>query len=260
MKKKKILMIYPGQLIHFRYGNNFPVKQQLLSLFSYLKAHGVSEIEILDLGVEIREDIKVEEDVVEFERRCEQLIGCYKFDIACISCFTTFNYTASVLVGKLCRKINPNANIVVGGWHGQLCPEDFLESKGIFDFLVVGQGEKILLDIVKGKIEKNDEKTRLVYGENLATEDYNTFDYEFSDYILHCQSLKDTENITTIEFNLSQQCPYECSYCANNLLDDRKWAAFNVEKSLKQIDRAISVFENLTVITINEAIFGFEKK
>ena len=253
-------MIYPGQLINFERGNDFPVKQQLLSLFSYLKAHGVGEIEILDLGVEIGEDIKAKEDVVEFERRCVQLIGGYKFDIVCISCFTTFNYTASVLVGKLCREINPNANIIVGGWHGQLCPEDFLESKGIFDFLVVGQGEKILLDIAKGKIEKNDEKTRLVYGKNLVMEDYNTFDYEFSDYILHCQSVKNTENITTIEFNLSQQCPYDCSFCANNLLDNRKWVAFSVEKSLKQIDRAISVFENLKVVTIHDPVFGFEKK
>ena len=160
-KKKRILMIYPGQLINFERGNDFPVKQQLLSLFSYLKAHGVNEIEILDLGVEIGEDIKAEDDVVEFERRCVQLIGHYNFDIVCISCFTTFNYTASVLVGKLCRKINPNANIVVGGWHGQLCPEDFLESKGIFDFLVVGQGEKILLDIAMGKNRKKCRKNQV---------------------------------------------------------------------------------------------------
>ena len=111
-----------------------------------------------------------------------------------------------------------------------------------------------------GKIKKNDKKPRLVYGKNLTTEDYNTFDYEFSDYILHCQSVKNTENITTIEFNLSRQCPYECSFCANNLLDNRKWVAFSVEKSLKQIDRAISVFENLTLITINEPVFAFEKK
>ena len=36
--------------------------------------------------------------------------------------------------------------------------------------------------------------------------------------------------------------------------------AFSVEKSLKQIDSAISVFKNLNLITINEPVFAFEKK
>ena len=114
-KKKRILMIYPGQLINFERGNDFPLKQQLLSLFSYLKAHGVNEIEILDLGVEIGEDIKAEDDVVEFERRCVQLIGHYNFDIVCISCFTTFNYTASILVGKSVPPAQPVACVALKG-------------------------------------------------------------------------------------------------------------------------------------------------
>ena len=257
---KKVLLIYPGQVLVSTYGDTLQIKSSLLNLLSYLRTKGVADVEILDLALEHGKPVRTEEDLASFHRMCEEKLGEYDFDIVGISCFSTFNYLSSVLVASLCKRSAPGALIVVGGWHCLVRPRDFDLSPGVFDFVVQGEGEKTLLQIIEGRVPSRGEGVTVVRGEPLNGNDYAGFEYDFEAYKTHCRSLLNAPKVESVEFNLSRQCPFTCSFCDNRALGYQGWNVFSVEKSIGLVDKAVAAFEGLKSITFNEAVFGLDKR
>jgi radical SAM superfamily enzyme YgiQ (UPF0313 family) len=276
---KRTLLIYPGNLLLFNAGNCKEIKGALLNLHSYLKSHGIREVNILDLALELENYFskekeldffkrmvwlsntdKAETEIGNFRKVCIQILDEYDYDVVGISCYSIYNYQTSMIIGELCRKKNPDAIIVVGGWHCLGHPEDFFEPPGIFDFVVAGEGEKVLLDIVNGNIKKNEQFPEIIKGIPLDTGECEKHDYDFEEYLSDCKSVKKSIGIDELNINLSRRCPFKCSFCENRLIECGEWSAFSVEKCIKIIDNAIDVFPNLKTITFNEAVFGLKKQ
>jgi radical SAM superfamily enzyme YgiQ (UPF0313 family) len=157
--------------------------------------------------------------------------------------------------------VNPEALIVVGGWHCLSRAQDFVDSTDVFDIVVLGDGEKALFDIVSGKIQKAPgEKARIIMGERLDEEDYRHFGYLIQDYRSYCRGLRNIKNVENIEFNLSNHCPFECMYCDNRLLSKRKWIAFDVDRCIEMINNSLNIFSNLRSICFNESVFGLNSE
>ncbi|MDI7268942.1 MAG: cobalamin-dependent protein, partial [Myxococcota bacterium] len=62
-----------------------------------------------------------------------------------ISCYSSFDYLDAVETARKARTAAPSARIVAGGYHASACPEDFTRLPDLFDHVVVGDGERALV-------------------------------------------------------------------------------------------------------------------
>ena len=125
------------------------------------------------------------------------------------SCTTPQIDTAEQLVKKVRGKT------IIGGAHPSLLPEDCM---GKFDYIVRGEGEETLIDILKGKYNKN----TIINAPRII--DLDTIPYPAWDLVRDCFS---TNLYTGERYGLggksvavitSRGCPYRCAFCGNVLL------------------------------------------
>lgn len=88
-------------------------------------------------------------DVYDFTfKEIEKVIVKEKPDIVGIPCFTETRIVALKLAG-LVKKINKKTIVVFGGAHATFFPEQILSNYSQVDFLVLGEGEFVFLELVK---------------------------------------------------------------------------------------------------------------
>ena len=124
----------------------------LMSLSGYLKRYGICA-KVIDVVLEeqVRNKKFYEMSDLLLERAEENILGEVRqsdTDIIGIGCYTP-EYTE---VNNLARKIKglkPEAKVIVGGVHPTLYPYDFLGKQSFFDFVVIGEGEETLLELVQ---------------------------------------------------------------------------------------------------------------
>jgi len=165
-------------------------------------------------------------------------------------------------IAKLCPK---NIKVVIGGIHASSVPEETLEKFQRFDYLVRGEGEFTMLELIqkkpvskikglsyrrKGKIinnpnrELNDKLDDLPFParELLPMNKYFSAGAKKNpnDYILS-----------------SRGCPYQCIFCADHLVHGRKFRYRSPENIIKEIEDLFSrgvrdfdfIDDNFTLIT-----------
>ena len=146
---QKVLLIYPACLYDGGWvttGRSY--QPQLLILYSYLKERGM-DVETLELDNEIGHP-RNPNDLALFPHKVRKLLSQHSFDIVGISCYTSACYLSSLLVAEICKELNPRCQVAVGGYHATVVPGDFLERPDLFDYIVRGEGEDVLLEICQG--------------------------------------------------------------------------------------------------------------
>lgn len=157
-------------------------------------------------------------------------------------------------IANLLSPVCPDAVVVAGGPHLTLCAESYMNDFTVFDYGIMGEGEKHLLELVD----------RL--SSNTAVEGIDGLVYRVDGRVqinrwcppddLDDLPLPDFESIEGFEWNdyrypilTSRGCPFQCIYCCvNKLTGSRKWrsrSAQNVVDELKHINqtRGIRSFE-----------------
>jgi radical SAM superfamily enzyme YgiQ (UPF0313 family) len=126
--------------------------------------------------------------------------------------------------------------IILGGVHATISTEDFINSN--FDAFVVGEGEKIIVDISNGKVEPKG----VLYGE--TTYDLNSLPY-FDWDLFDTKKILETKN-GWLDINLSRGCPFKCSFCCNPILNKIKKISHtrrrSVVNSINEIKYVMSRF------------------
>jgi len=165
----------------------------LLYLSAYLKKHGYKGISLVDMN-----DGKPLPDSVNAD-----IVGFYS---------NTPQFPTVIKVVKEAKKINRAENplYVLGGPHVSGRPEDGMDE---FDVVVMGEGERALLDIVRRKelSKKQDRIVRYDYMKDidaLPFPDRGLIDMKSYKYFL------DGRPATTVVS--SRGCPYGCTFCSNN--------------------------------------------
>lgn len=246
MKIPKLLLIYPSCLYAPRWGEIRSVKPHMINLFSFLKAHKI-KVEILDLENEIGRP-ETENQINKFKERTLKLISKFDFDIAAISCWSSLNYLSSILVADICKNINPESVVVVGGYHPSVLPNDFIYPKSPFDIIIRGEGERALLKVTKDK-KQDMRNLKLIQGAALNLKE---------DFALDWRNYKYSEQVRMNYIYLSRGCPFSCSFCIESAKGYHRWRSYAVEKAFREIKRLIDI-ENPEEVRIADACFGFNK-
>jgi len=140
-------------------------------------------------------------------------------------------------------KENSNIPIVWGGVHASLLPKQTLENKYI-DFVVIGEGEKTLLELVDAL--KN--KKPFNYIKGLGFDDQINLEREFIDMnSIHkipynLIDVKKYINNNGIALYTSRGCPHRCSFCYNLKFNKRRWRGKSPERVVVEMKYLINKF------------------
>jgi anaerobic magnesium-protoporphyrin IX monomethyl ester cyclase len=97
------------------------------------------EVDVLDLLVSRYTKDKI-------KRKLEE----YRPDVVGVTS-VTMNYPTASDILKYCKSVDPDVTTVIGGPHVTFAPEETLNEAPWIDIVVIGEGERTLLDIVGGK-------------------------------------------------------------------------------------------------------------
>ncbi len=156
-----------------------------------------------------------------------------------------------------------NIPVVWGGVHPTILPSQTVKNKYI-DIVVVGEGEITFYELVKTLEIKGDLiKVKGIYFKNngdIVFSGYREFcdleslpevPYHLVDINKYLPKYKQRKSIF---FESSRGCPFNCSYCYNNVVNKRKWRCMSPEKTLKQINNLVkkySVIEDIYFVDDN---------
>jgi len=159
---------------------------------------------------------------------------------------------------EIIKKFNKDIPIIFGGVHATLLPEQSLEHEGI-DVVMKGEGDFTFYEAIK-VFEKNslDE----VFRKNLLRDVKGVYYYNKTDQgdkliftglapmVMDLDSLPDTPyelldlskynaadlgNGVSASFQTSRGCPFACTFCGNEVLQDRKMRTLSVPKVVAKI-------------------------
>jgi len=211
-------------------------------------------VEIFDLAaVEISDEALIKE------------IKNKKFDLVGITSTTNTIEETYRLASLIKKKLE--IKIVVGGAHPSVLPKQTLKECSAIDFVIMGEGELTMLDLVSKKplasidglaYRQNEEivknKTREVIGDLdcLPFPAYNLLPLEkyFSPGI---------RRYPFATILTSRGCPYSCSFCVAHTIMARKFRARSPENVLAEIDYLVKNF-NIKEISIQDDNFTLHYK
>jgi hypothetical protein len=264
MTSLRVLLIDPCEILWLGRARSpsTPVNVSLLSLFSYLRQHAVDDISLLDLSLEpgLHAPYSLEE-LPGFEDRCVELLSGYEYDIAAITCFTTYQYQATLVMARASRRARPDAIIVVGGWHSLSEPEDFVTPDGLIDFVVSGAGEKPLLAMARGQCRRTPGKTQIIRQQQLTPAEHAELRYRVREYVAAAPERYTTafETGTQGFIATSRGCPFACVFCANSF-DKPGWWALAIDTCLELIAEMRAALPSLECCYFGDALFGTQTK
>jgi radical SAM superfamily enzyme YgiQ (UPF0313 family) len=265
---KKILYVQPFVLdkgglednkIHIAYSRGVLIWAVYLD--NYLKSK-IHDLESMLLYLPFEEGINIDSYTQEntFFSQMDELISELSFDkkgdiMVCISAPTSHHYLSSKLIASYFQKRFPENVLVVGGVHASVRPNDFIYQNSPFDYIIIGEGELPLYNLIKEKVGK--QKTPKIIGNNPVTilNDLPPLDF----------SLFDKYPMQHLSVNLSRGCPFTCSFCIEEFFCKntvKKWRAYKPERAVEELNSVIEYGKKRGAIsiTLNDPIFGFNKR
>lgn len=211
---------------------NFPiVPHSLMELAAFLRMRGLP-VEILEskanpnLPLSTAAAGRISDRIVaDLERRRPAWVG--------LSCMTTDYWCVRELAERIRARIP--AKIVVGGVHPTLRPADFFYPGSPFDVAVIGEGEETLCEVVRaeeegispeeirgiaflrnGRLVRTPPRPPVADLATLPRPAYDLVDLEY--YLRPSRYLVRALVISGLHVYTSRGCPYDCTFCAGNML------------------------------------------
>jgi len=180
----------------------------------------------------------------------------YDPDIVGISASYSSNAGLARITGHLCKEVDPETVVVVGGPDASVRYSFFLES-GCCDLCVIGEGERSFREIIErhgkgrslagisGTAWLENGKVRFLPGEflrdldDLPFPDYGSIDLPA--YLEHPRTYKDrgVTQRNSISIFTSRGCPYSCNFCSIHLHMGKKYRTNSPGYVLEHMDLLI---------------------
>jgi len=168
----------------------------------------------------------------------EGKIKSYNPDVVGISVKTPALRSA-MNIAQICRNINPDIKIVMGGFHATCLPEETISSKNV-DFVVIGEGEYAFLRLLeslnsgedlkkcKGLVYKDVAGRVLINPPGELIPDLDELPNPDRDNVLDAEKYpKESYG----EIFTGRGCPYRCIFCASM----RVWGRKTRHRSAKRV-------------------------
>ncbi len=200
---------------------NLPGKEVPLSLL-YLAAvarERSHEVRVLDLDL-----------LGGVEPHLDQALSSFQPDWVGVSAYTT-NVAHAADIAARVKQARPNTGTVLGGFHASALPERTLQEFPAFDFLVVGEGEHTLTELVE-RTAPPAEITGLAWrdGECVAVNerrpllaDLDTLPPPARDLVPLARYVPDPGNFYQLPSTgilYSRGCPYHCTFCSKSVFQN----------------------------------------
>lgn len=238
----RMALIWPGGI--FDADGNFGVPQ-ILSLAAAVQRTGLASITIYDLDAERA-----------LGGLSPDAFRSANYDIVAISCYSSYDYLKVMALAAWLRPFAEGAWFVVGGYHPSARPEDFQIEHSPFDYVVVGEGEQALVDLVGMRYASITPGTPVIVGG--ATDPRTTIPYPFE--LLERYRSVLPRVARRLEIYLSRGCPYGCSFCMERSKRNVAWRSLSVEEAIDQIDRLDRTFSLAgRTLRITDALFGMNR-
>jgi len=145
----------------------------------------------------------------------------------------TGQYSMALQAKDRIREIQPDAKIILGGAH--LNAYEYRKESLIhgWDFLVVGDGEIPLVNILFGE-----ESRRIIYGEPINDLDSLPFPaYHKTDLSKYNFPLRD--GLKCINLITSRGCPFKCNFCSTS---NKKFRKRSIENIIQEVDILVNKY------------------
>lgn len=215
-----------------------PVKYALLSLMSHVI--DIADVEVIDFEMLFGYPRTINE-IEKFKEYAKEILKKKCPDIVAISCYTSFDYLATVDILKICRYLYPKATLVVGGYHPTAVPEDFSGENMLADYIIRGEGEEALREII---INNGKNMPQIILGKNLDLCEEKPLRYDLYPY-----------KTDELYISLSRGCFHKCSFCVQS--DDylNQYRKMDMERIKEKINRAAQYFP-IKRLLFSDPIFG----
>lgn len=198
----------------------------------------------------------------------EKFLSLVKEDPICvgISSMTGYQLKGSKKLFEIVKKINPNIYIIFGGVHPSILPEECIK-ESLIDFVVVGEGEKTLLELVttlknKGDLHKVDgiwwkESGNIV--ENKLREFMDPSEWPFPMTHKNRKYFKIAADRNELMYQTARGCPWNCSFCYNKQYNRGTWRQMPLDKFKNELGLFIKEFK-FNTIYVNDDNLGSNKE
>lgn len=240
---------------------------------AYLEKHGheVKFIDALAEGFSIREEVKINNHAVQRVglpyKTIAEMVPADSFFVCISAPFTNHARIIRELAPEIRRRL-PSARIVVGGVYASTLPEDALASGA--DFVVVGEGEKPLLELARGKKPEKIKgllfrKGRRIISTGRAEAVKNLDSLPFparhlmpmETYVRN--SPRGRVDLKTASIITSRGCPFDCSFCSVHAVSGYGWRARSAENVIAEI-RELAEMHGVEHIEFEDDNLTLERK
>ena len=151
----------------------------------------------------------------------------------------------SLDAAKIVREENPDLPIVWGGIHPTIMPIQTVESE-YCDIVVKNEGEQPLLELANAFDKGQPEKVKEIRGvtakvdgkiyNNPEAANLNVEELPFLPY--HLLDMKEYIKAFggTVSFLSSRGCPFQCTYCSNPFLSQRRWRMMSPKRTMEELE------------------------
>ena len=264
---KKILFVQPFALDFY----NDQKKLGNLTLIwpIYLENYLKSKIEnicseLLYLPLETKINISTFEERDKFYEQMDDLISNVKFDIdentyICLSGTTSYYYLSIKLIAEYFHERYPSAIVIFGGVHASTRPHDFDSINSPIDYVVIGEGEVALCEIIKSDFKKQ-KSPRIIVGKPIQYLD----ELPPLDLSLLGKYIK---SFNSLNISLSRGCPFKCTFClernvAKNMETQSLWRAYSPKRAISETKTMIDFGTNFGIKEYGfvDPTFGVKKE
>lgn len=260
MTEKEILLIVPPTR---SFTQRLPLG--LMYISSFLESKGVKN-NILDfkgINNELAYN-KIKEKIIQLK---PEFIG-----ITCVVSEVNIVYDICEFIKKNCSE----TLIIIGGPHTSICPENFVDRRIKFDYLVIGEGEITFYELIKtlknggdinevkgiaymkaGILVKNKYREMIQNLDELPFPAYDKVDMKY-----YCRpNVWALRPIYISSFTLftSRGCPYNCNFCVAHAVWGRKVRFMSPERVVQHIEYIINTFK-IDALYFGDESFTFSKE
>ncbi|MFO8017146.1 MAG: radical SAM protein [Promethearchaeia archaeon] len=226
----------------YLYYNDIPLGT--LQISAFLKKRLNANTNIIDLRIENEKHSTLNHkipDLVEYKKEFIHILETYnisEYNYIGISCYTSFQYLFSKYIAEILKEQFPNKIIFTGGYHPTAIPHDFTYEKSPFDFIIKGEGEGVLLNLLQRNknrnIKANKGRSCVLSADKLI--DINKLPIpDYSQYLNNYPF----KNRFNFEIYTSRGCPYQCAFCAKNF----KFRSFNFDSFKHRFENLCNIVQ-----------------